>query len=91
MSRPAVEIRVWSKLRLDDTCIGFTFSEFWSVERSNVSTPQMYRPLAVGMSVGMAKCVAVILEYSAWAFFMGHKCRECVYSSFAVNQNKWST
>ena len=31
------------------------------------------------------------LEYNAWAFSMGHLYRKCVYSSFAVNQNEWST
>ena len=50
----------------------------------------VYRPLAVGVSVGVAKHVATILEYNAWVFSMGHKYRECVCSSFAVNQNKWN-
>ena len=49
-----------------------------------------YRPLAVGMAVGVAKHVAAILEYNVWAFSMGQMYRECVCSSFAVNQNEWS-
>ena len=50
----------------------------------------VYRPLAVGMTVGVTKRAAAILEYNAWAFSMGHKYRERVCSSFAVSQNEWS-
>ena len=35
-----------------------------------------YRPLAVGMTVGVAKSAAAILEYNAWAFSMGYVYRE---------------
>ena len=48
----------------------------------------LYRPLAVGVSMGGANHVAAILEYNAWAFSMGHKYREHVCTS--VNQNEWS-
>ena len=37
-----------------------------------------YRPLAVGVSVGMANRTAAILEYYTWAFSMDHKYREQV-------------
>ena len=35
-----------------------------------------YRPLAVGMTVGVAKSAAAILEYNVWAFSMGYVYRE---------------
>ena len=51
---------------------------------------QVYRPLIGGVTMGVAKCTAVILENNTWALSMGHKYSECVCSSFAVNQNNWS-
>ena len=44
-----------------------------------------YGPFAVGMSMGMVKLVAAMLEYKA---SMGHKYRECVPISFAGKQNE---
>lgn len=69
---------------------------FWNyltlgcVHSTVMSTLQVNRPLVVGVTVGMAKLVAGILEYSAWVLSMGHKYRECVCSSFAENQSEWS-
>ena len=47
-----------------------------------------YRPLAVGVSVGVVKLTAAMLEYNAWALSMGHKYSERVRSSFAGKQNE---
>ena len=51
---------------------------------------RVYRPFAVGVTMGEAKHAATILEYDAWAFSMGHKYKEHVCNSFAAKQNDWS-
>ena len=61
----------------------------YSMNHSGMKTA-FNRHFAVGRSVGGAKCTATILEYNVhvWAFSMGHKYRECVCSSFVMNQNE---
>ena len=39
-----------------------------------------YRPLAVGVLVGMINHAAAILEYNVWVLSMGHKFGEGVHS-----------
>ena len=64
------------------------WSEYYNHGTNDLLTS--YRPLAVGVAVGVVKPTATILEYNGWAFSVGHKYREHVCSSFAMNQNEWS-
>ena len=64
-------------------CFGTQYNEFGA----NIFIINGNRPLAVGVTMGMVKPAAAMLEYNVWALSMGHRYRECVRSLFA---GKWN-
>ena len=67
-----------------------TLSSYGLVQPSIRQYPDksyFYRPLAVGVSMGVVK-LAAAGAINAWALSMCHKYKERVRSSFAVKQNE---